>query len=42
MYEIKNIDLWESGERKILWVKEHMPLLRGLEAEFDKSGHTDS
>lgn len=37
MYEIKNIDLWESGERKILWVREHMPLLSGLEEEFSRS-----
>lgn len=33
-YEIKDLSLWESGERKIAWVKEHMPLLRGLEEEF--------
>ena len=33
-YEIKDPSLWESGERKILWVKEHMPLLRGLEEEM--------
>ena len=37
MYEIKNPDLWESGKRKILWVKEHMPLLRGLEEEFART-----
>ena len=33
-YEIKDPSLWESGEKKILWVKEHMPLLRGLEEEM--------
>ena len=34
MSEIKNIDLWESGETKIEWVKANMPLLRSLEKEF--------
>ena len=34
MSEIKDISLWESGERKIQWVKGNMPLLRGIEAEF--------
>ena len=34
MSEIKDIALWESGERKIQWVKGNMPLLRGIEAEF--------
>ena len=34
MSEIKEISLWESGERKIQWVKGNMPLLRGIEAEF--------
>lgn len=36
-YEIKDLSLWESGERKIRWVREHMPLLRGLEEEFAQS-----
>ena len=34
MSEIRDIALWESGERKIQWVKGNMPLLRGIEAEF--------
>ncbi|MBR5723575.1 MAG: adenosylhomocysteinase, partial [Oscillospiraceae bacterium] len=32
--EIRDAALWESGEQKIAWVKSHMPLLRGIEAEF--------
>lgn len=31
---IKDRSLWESGERKIQWVKANMPLLSGLEEEF--------
>ena len=34
MSEIKDIGLYESGERKIQWVKANMPLLRALEKEF--------
>ena len=37
MSEIKDPALWESGERKIQWVKGNMPLLRGIEAEFEKT-----
>ncbi len=33
-YEIRDIALAPSGHRKIQWVKEHMPLLSGLEEEF--------
>ena len=33
---IRDITLWPSGELKIDWVKDHMPLLRGLEEEFIK------
>lgn len=36
MSEIRNPELWESGERKIQWVKQNMPLLRGIEAELSK------
>ncbi|MBR4199820.1 MAG: adenosylhomocysteinase [Oscillospiraceae bacterium] len=32
--EIRNPDLWESGERKIRWVKGNMPLLRSIEEDF--------
>ena len=32
--EIRNPGLWESGELKISWVRNHMPLLEGLEKEF--------
>ncbi|MGN0666754.1 MAG: adenosylhomocysteinase [Huintestinicola sp.] len=34
--EIRNPDLWESGARKIQWVKQNMPLLRSLEKEFSE------
>ena len=33
-YEIRDINLWESGEKKIQWVKNNMDLLRGIEKEF--------
>ena len=32
--EIRNPELWESGARKIAWVKRNMPLLNGIEKEF--------
>ena len=32
--EIRNLDLWPDGALKIEWVRHHMPLLSGLEAEF--------
>lgn len=35
-YEIRDISLAPSGHQKIQWVKAHMPLLRGLEEEFQK------
>ena len=31
---IRNIDLWESGELKLSWVRAHMPLLEGIEKDF--------
>lgn len=34
-YQIRNTEFWESGALKIEWVKNHMPLLRGLEEEFE-------
>ncbi|MGN1133715.1 MAG: adenosylhomocysteinase, partial [Oscillospiraceae bacterium] len=37
MSEIRDINLWESGERKIEWVKGNMPLLRGIEEEFSET-----
>lgn len=37
MSEIRNPDLWESGEIKIQWVKDNMPLLRGIEQDFSKT-----
>lgn len=37
MSEIRDITLYESGKRKIEWVKANMPLLRGLEQEFSES-----
>ncbi len=33
-YEIRDLSLAESGERKIAWVKQNMPLLSSLEEEF--------
>ncbi len=32
--EIRDMNLWESGELKIEWVRRHMPLLAILEKEF--------
>ncbi len=34
MHHIKDINLWESGELKIRWVRDHMPLLGGIEKDF--------
>lgn len=34
MSEIRDESLWESGKRKIDWVKQNMPLLRSIEEEF--------
>ncbi len=34
MSEIKDINLWESGQRKIDWVRAHMPLLNDIEEQF--------
>jgi len=33
-YSIKDIGLAPSGERKIAWVRDHMPLLRALEDKY--------
>lgn len=33
--EIRNEALWESGAAKIEWVKRNMPLLNGIEKEFE-------
>ena len=33
-YDIKDISLAPSGHQKIEWVRNNMPLLRGLEDEF--------
>ena len=35
--EIRDINLWESGERKIEWVKRNCDLLRTLEARFSET-----
>ena len=35
-YEIKDPSLWESGKRKIDWVKQNMSLLRSIESDFIK------
>ena len=31
---IRDINLWESGALKIQWVRDHMPLLEGIEKDF--------
>ena len=36
MSMIRDESLWESGERKIGWVRHNMPLLNGLEERFSK------
>jgi len=41
-YEIRDIKLAASGHQKIEWVKNNMPLLRGLEDEFKKSNPFDN
>ncbi len=33
-FDIRDPELWESGRRKIEWVKRYMPLLSALEEEF--------
>lgn len=35
MSEIRNPQLWESGELKIEWVRHHMPLLEEVGKEFN-------
>ncbi|MCR5452167.1 MAG: adenosylhomocysteinase, partial [Lachnospiraceae bacterium] len=35
-YEIKDIELAPSGEKKIDWVRKNCPLLRSLEEDFSK------
>ena len=34
--EIRNPELWQSGQLKIEWVRHHMPLLNDLESQFRK------
>ena len=34
MSHIKDMELWPSGELKIKWVRDHMPLLDGIEKDF--------
>ena len=36
-YEVRDLSLAPSGHKKIQWVKDNMPLLRGLEEEFSKT-----
>ena len=33
-YEIRDLSLASSGHKKIQWVKDNMPILRGLEEEY--------
>lgn len=37
MSEIKNIDLWQDGARKIAWVKANMSLLNSIEKDFSET-----
>ena len=37
MSEVRDETLWESGKRKIEWVKRNMPLLNGIEKEFSEN-----
>ncbi|MBR4224168.1 MAG: adenosylhomocysteinase [Oscillospiraceae bacterium] len=37
MSEIRDAGLYESGERKILWVERNMPLLRSIKKEFSET-----
>ena len=34
---IKDINLWESGELKLSWVRSHMPLLDNIQKDFEKT-----
>ena len=34
---IRDINLWESGELKLSWVRSHMPLLDGIQRDFEKT-----
>jgi len=34
---IKDISLWESGELKLSWVRNHMTLLDGIQKDFEKT-----
>jgi len=36
MSDIRNTEIWQSGKLKIDWVRAHMPLLNGIEAQFLK------
>ncbi len=36
-YEIRDISMAPAGHQKIAWVKNNMPLLRGLEEEFSRT-----
>ena len=35
-YEVKDIKLAPKGHQKIEWVRNNMPILRGLEEEFNE------
>ncbi len=36
MSDVRNLKLAPEGERKIQWVKKNMPLLRGIEEDFER------
>ena len=36
MNDIRDISLGSSGERKIAWLRRNMPVLRGIEADFER------
>ena len=34
---VRNIELYESGQQKIDWVKAHMPVLHSIEKDFSET-----
>ncbi len=36
-YEVRDLSLAPAGHQKIAWVRDHMPILRGMEEEFSKT-----
>lgn len=36
-YEIRDLNLWESGAQKIEWVRQRMDILRSIQEDFEKT-----